>query len=360
MVSSIKNQKNNNKIHHIKTEQIYNDLWDARIKPEYDTESSFLYLKQNIKTNGLFNPIHITPKTNKKGTTYYSIVDGRRRFEAMKQLGYKQIECFVLEGKSQQEISAITLIQNLHRKNLNDVERSIGIAAVFEKVGFSVNDVITNCKRIHNEGSKNVDPVFVQVLESIGYSANFTYQLMQLLKDLPTRVFTYSQKKGLSTQQKILLTHTKLREHPEIQRWLVDQIKGQEIKASRIIVYQAIRDLETGALFKDGKSYAVNDYLRDKIPEGEGGIEYAKTQNYFEILKHSNELLRFLTGHQLTKGEYEYNKDHINYSAQHRLEILRSLDSRTIMALLEQIQILHYALDSMESLISGEVNQKFE
>lgn len=346
-------------VKYIKTELIHNDLWDARIKPSYnENDETFIHLKRNIEYNGLLNPITISPHNTEKG--FYSVVDGRRRFEAMKQLGYKEIECFVIESKTQSEMATLSLIQNLHRKNLNDVERCTGIAEIFKMVGFSIEEVITNCKRIHNEkNTKNVDPLFVTVFNTIGYSANFTYQLMQLLKDMPFNVLKYAEKRGLSTQQKILLTHTKLREHPELQKDLVDELKNtKDIKASRVYIYQTIRDLETGALFKSGKSYHVNTYLRDKI--GEGGIEYAPYQNYFEILKHSNELLRFLTGHQLTKGEYEYNKNHINYSAQHRIDIVKSLDSRTIIALMDEIRVLRYAIESMESVISGEVDQTIE
>lgn len=354
---------NNNKItkaiQYVKTEQIHNDLWDARIKPEYnEKDETFEHLKQNIKFNGLFNPITITIKTDK--TNSYSIVDGRRRFEAMKQLGYKEIECFVIEPQTKSEIAAVSLIQNLHRKNLNDVERSTGIAEIFKMVGFSIDDVITNCKRIHNDkDTKNVDPLFAKIFKTIGYSANFTYQLMQLLKDMPFNVLKYAQKNGLSTQQKILLTHTKLREHPQLQKELVDELKRtKDIKASRFQIYQTIRDLETGALFKSGKSYHVHSHLRDKISETE--LEYSPYKNYFEITKHANELLRYLTGHQITKGEYEYNKNHVNYSAQHRIDIIKSLDSRTILALMEQFEILQYAIDAMQSIISGEVNHTLE
>lgn len=80
-------------------------------------------------------------------------------------------------------------------------------------------------------------------------------------------------------------------------------------------------------------------------------------------MKHSNEVICFLTGHQFTQGEYEYNKNHVNYSAQHRIDIIKGLDSRTIVALIEQLRMLRYAIESMESLVSGEeteANQTLE
>ena len=87
-------------------------------------------------------------------------------------------------------------------------------------------------------------------------------------------------------------------------------------------------------------------------------VEYTPIKNYFGILKSSNELMRYLTGHQLTQGEYEYNKDHINYSAKYRIDIAKNLDFKSIVSLIKQSRILRYALDSLESLlVSKEVNQ---
>jgi hypothetical protein len=118
------------------------------------------------------------------------------------------------------------------------------------------------------------------------------------------------------------------------------------------MVTQEIRDLETEALFKSEKSYHIHTHLREKITDTE--VEYSPFRHYFEILKYSNELFRNLTGHQFVKGEYEYNKNHINYSAQHRIDIVKTLDSRSITALREQLMILRYAIGSMESVIAGE------
>ena len=68
--------------------------------------------------------------------------------------------------------------------------------------------------------------------------------------------------------------------------------------------------------------------------------------------------MKYLTGHQLTQGEWNYTKDHINYSAQYRIDIVKNLDSRSIVALVAQLKILSYALDALELLlVSGEVNQ---
>jgi ParB/RepB/Spo0J family partition protein len=349
-------------IQYIRVDQTENDHRnDVRIKPIYDdSDPDFTLLRNSIKNDGLFDPIKVAENNNNNNNKFkYIIVDGRRRFEAMKQLGYKEVEALIIKPGSEAEIQAIALIQNLHRKQINNIERSTAIAAIFEKVGYSVDQVITNCKRIHNDGNRldNVDPTFAKIWQTIGYSANFTYQLMQLLRDIPLKIFQYAEKNGLSTSQMILLTHSKLKEHPQIQKELVNELKKtKDMKLSRVVVYQTIRDLETEALFKSGKSYHVHSHLRDKITDKQ--VEYSPYKHYFEILKYSNALLRNLTGHQITQREYEYNKDHINYSAKHRIDIVKTLNSRDIAALQEQLRILRYAIDSMESVIAGEEQQE--
>ena len=336
-------------VEYIDIHKIHNDLWDARINPEYsDKDEEFTNLKNNIEENGLYVPINITPKDD-----YYSVVDGRRRFEAMKQLGYREIECFVIKGKSEAELAAISMSQNLHRKNINDVERSTGIKEIFAKINVPIDEAMIKVKHIHNtKSTEGVDPSFLRVWKSVGYSANFTYQLLQLSKHLSIKTLRYAEAQGLTTMQKILLTHTKLRSHPQIQKELINDLaKTKNIKESRIAVYQVIRDLETGALFKSGKGYVVHTHLRDKITENQ--VEYTPYKNYFEIMKHSNDLLKFLTNHQLTKGEFDYTQNHVNYSAKHRIEIVKSLDSRSIVGLMEQLRMLRYAIESLESIVAS-------
>jgi ParB/RepB/Spo0J family partition protein len=350
-----KSMNRSHNIEHINPKSINDDLWDARQNPAVKNDMAFHTLKQSIKTQGLLVPIHITPNLQSSKNNEYSIVDGRRRFAAMKELEYKEIPCIIITGKSPEEIAAITILQNIHRKNLNDVERCKAFAKLFEMYGYTVEQVITNCKRIHNHNNiKDVDVEFARILESTGYTANYMYQLMQLLTDIPSNVLQYAEQKDLRTNYKILLTHSKLRKHPKIQRMLVDKIKGLDFKKARLEVAQAIRDLETGALLRDGNSYIKQDSLREKVVDS---LEVFKTphQNYLEILEHTNELLRYLTGHQLAKGEYEYTSKHIQYSKDHRIEIIKSLDNRTLITFEKELQTLGEAIQSTLVLLSKEV-----
>ena len=86
--------------------------------------------------------------------------------------------------------------------------------------------------------------------------------------------------------------------------------------------------------------------------------EKTAVQTFMELSKKVNEIMYLLIGHQLAQGEYEYTKYHINYSAQHRIDIVKSLDFRSIVGLVEQLRILRYGIEALESLlVSNEVNQ---
>jgi hypothetical protein len=88
--------------------------------------------------------------------------------------------------------------------------------------------------------------------------------------------------------------------------------------------------------------------------------EKTVVQTFMELSKKVNEMMYLLIGHQLAQGEYEYTKYHINYSAQHRIDIFKTLDSRSIVGLMEQLRMLRYAIDSMESLMSKEMESYLE
>ena len=56
--------------------------WNVREQKNYDTES----IKQSIKTDGLLQPIWVTPCVDEEGYTYYELEDGHRRLKAIQEL----------------------------------------------------------------------------------------------------------------------------------------------------------------------------------------------------------------------------------------------------------------------------------
>lgn len=82
-------------------------------KPQRE-HGSIEELKKSIKEVGLINPITIN-QTKK-------LLAGRRRFQAIKELGWKEIECRVLNSKDQLFDFKVAIEENLKRKPLTELE----------------------------------------------------------------------------------------------------------------------------------------------------------------------------------------------------------------------------------------------
>ena len=76
-------------------------------------------LARDIEKNGLLQPILVRPKGD-----VFEIVHGHRRFNAVKSLGRKFIECFI---KELPDTKAILILgsENLQRKNFDPIEEGL-------------------------------------------------------------------------------------------------------------------------------------------------------------------------------------------------------------------------------------------
>ena len=76
-------------------------------------------LKQSIEEVGLINPITINQ--NKK------VLAGRRRLQAITELGFREVECRIIESKNDLFDFKVAIEENIKRKNLTDTEVAIAI-----------------------------------------------------------------------------------------------------------------------------------------------------------------------------------------------------------------------------------------
>lgn len=85
-------------------------------------------LTASMKAHGLLTPILITPA----GKDKYALVAGFMRFEAAKELGWKEILAAVREVDT---TSDLNLIENLDRHNLNSYDLATRVTYLFKKSG---------------------------------------------------------------------------------------------------------------------------------------------------------------------------------------------------------------------------------
>jgi ParB family chromosome partitioning protein len=105
-------------------EQVFLKLRDIepnRHQPRSDfNEDSLKELTESIKQYGIVQPLIV----RKKGK-HYEIIAGERRWRAAKEAGLKEVPV-VIKEYTEQEMTEVSLIENIQRENLNPVEEALG------------------------------------------------------------------------------------------------------------------------------------------------------------------------------------------------------------------------------------------
>ncbi|MBD5092131.1 MAG: ParB/RepB/Spo0J family partition protein [Clostridiales bacterium] len=99
-------------------------------------EESLQSMANSIAMYGVLQPILLI----KTDEGRYQIIAGERRFRASLKAGLKAIPAIIKELTPQQ-IQEISLIENLHRENLNAIEAAEGIRELMENYGLTQEEV---------------------------------------------------------------------------------------------------------------------------------------------------------------------------------------------------------------------------
>lgn len=125
-------------IHEIYTDQI-DDPKNA-MRTELDRDELF-DLAENIKANGLINPITVRPVGDR-----YEVVAGHRRLSACKIAGKIKIACVVRELDEKQTFEVMAA-ENLERADVDPLDEAIFITNYKEKTGKTDQEVSQSVKR---------------------------------------------------------------------------------------------------------------------------------------------------------------------------------------------------------------------
>lgn len=102
-------------------------------------DSSIKELAQNIKANGLIQPLVIHREGNQ-----FVLICGERRFRAMKSIDMEKAPCFILEGKSKEELMAVQFSENSAREELHYVDKADGIYNYHLATNASERKIVTD------------------------------------------------------------------------------------------------------------------------------------------------------------------------------------------------------------------------
>lgn len=104
---------------------------------DFDPES-LAELAESIKSSGLIQPIVVRSITNDQ----YEIIAGERRWRASQLAGLDRVSCLI-QDYTDEEAAAVTLIENLQRKDLNPIEEAQSLQRLVEEFGYSHEQIGT-------------------------------------------------------------------------------------------------------------------------------------------------------------------------------------------------------------------------
>ena len=87
---------------------------------KYGGEGNIETLAQSIKEHGLIHPLAVKESKEKPG--HYRVIAGRRRFEAIKTLGWKNVDAIVHDQKANEE--SIALAENVNREDMHPLDEA--------------------------------------------------------------------------------------------------------------------------------------------------------------------------------------------------------------------------------------------
>lgn len=99
-------------------------------------EESLKEMSTSIATYGVLQPLLLVKQDNSR----YLIIAGERRFRAAMMAGLKKVPAIIREF-TEQQIQEISLIENLHREDLNAIEAAEGMRELMENHGLTQEDV---------------------------------------------------------------------------------------------------------------------------------------------------------------------------------------------------------------------------
>ena len=260
-------------------------------------------------------------------------------------------------------------------------ERAHGFFEVYKMAGYTKQVVISGVKAIDNwfsnrKGSERdwdelrktftlsskmiPDKRFIEICKDVGFAPKYQYQLMQLVTQIQPEVLRYAEKNDIPIDHQILLTTRPLRDHPIIQKELIQEIANDlPRKNVSVRVKQVAKDLETGYLKLEGDQYVKGDSKHREIVKGGDKVLEPIQVAHMDITKSVNQFLFRMTNRSLTHGEFDYSKNIIQNTKDYRLSVIKVANKRLLTSFehdfilvsdvaLEMLELIQQEFDSRD------------
>ena len=113
----------------------------SKVEPNRDqprktfNEDALQELAESIKQHGILSPLLVVDRGD-----YYEIVAGERRWRAATIAGLKEVPV-IIRDLTEQEILEISIIENLQREDLNDIEEAMGYKRLMTEFHLTQDEV---------------------------------------------------------------------------------------------------------------------------------------------------------------------------------------------------------------------------
>ena len=121
-------------------------LVPGRFQPRKDFSKSALdELAASIEAQGLIQPIVVRPLADdKEAIKRYEIIARERRWRAVQLLDWIEVNCLVCQMEDQ-SVTAVSLVENLSRDDLNSIEIAEGYAQLIKKFDYTHEIISALC-----------------------------------------------------------------------------------------------------------------------------------------------------------------------------------------------------------------------
>lgn len=88
-------------------------------------------LAASIEDKGLLQPITVRPRSDGK----FEVIIGQRRLLACRKIGHDPVRCLVRKDLEDTDAMTISLIENVHRADMNPLDKAHALKRLYEKYG---------------------------------------------------------------------------------------------------------------------------------------------------------------------------------------------------------------------------------
>lgn len=210
-------------------------------------EDSLQELAESIKQFGVIQPLIVSKKEK-----YYEIIAGERRWRASKIAGLKEIPV-VIKDFNDEDVLAVSLIENIQRENLNPIEEAIAYKRLLTEFMLKQDDIaervsksrsaIANIMRLLNLDNRVQQMIIEEMITSGHARALLAIEDNQAQYELAYKIF--DEKLSVRETEKLIkqILKPSIKRHKETNHLLepifkdlennIQEILGTKVKINR-------------------------------------------------------------------------------------------------------------------------------